>query len=305
MSDVSTYYIQTGRKFYDTQQFAKSLSEFGTIFNQHLMKFGLTNGDGSEGNVFHGGVDDDSERFTSVNGVRNYTDSDGDLQPTFDFVKFFLNCDGNLIIKGDPFFWNNYMIRFTNLGAAILGIDDTSLTNRVLTFTGDSQNAVFVNVINNQIIAGDNTIHAESMSTYSIFQSAECRIKCSVESHLPVQSTVEVRDEVETINHEIGSAFFLNDVRVHTQWGDDGTLQMYTLQSTMFSGQMPLIHQNSKVKQWNRLTTAYNIQFFRFFLNIHYRVFDETSSKWGVKIERMKIDDTDFWAMKLRFVSDE
>ena len=293
----STYALLRGRKFYDVNQFAKSLAEFATVFSQKLLLNGT--------NDLHFGSS------TIGNGDRDSTQIDTDDPPTFrgdEDVKLFkigLSCDGNLMIIGHQFFWNNFTIRFSNLGAALLGIDTTKLTNRALIVTGNVVNAVFVGGIGDLIIGGANTDAVTNLSSVSIFQTAECRIKCSVESHLPVQSSIEVRDEKETNNREICSAFFLNDVSVDTTWDATGALTMYSLKSRVFAGQFPLIHQNSRIKQWNKLLTPYNLQFFRFFINVHYRYFDDAAGVWKILTKRATIDEKDYWSMKIRFVSDE
>jgi hypothetical protein len=144
----------------------------------------------------------------------------------------------------------------------------------------------------------------ESIAQVSLFQSAECRLKIAVESHLPIQSGIEIRDESETNNREIASAFFLNDVKVNATWNQEGRMYNYGIESKVFSGQFPMIHQHSRIKQWNRLLTSYSLTFFRFFLTVHYRYFDEATGVWQILIKRPVIDPTQYWAMKLRFVSD-
>ena len=196
-----------------------------------------------------------------------------------------------------------------------MGIDTTTLTDRALTATDnvinepgflaevpvDGQAGVFVHPIDE----GGNTATIQSLSPVSIFQSSECRIKVSVESFLPVQSSIEIRDEKETNNREIVSAFFLNDVKVNCVWNASGSLENYGIESKVFAGQFPLIHQNSRVSQWNRLLTSYNLQILKFFLNVHYRYFDDAASVWKILIKRVDISENDYWAMKIRFVSDE
>jgi hypothetical protein len=222
------------------------------------------------------------------------------------------------------------MIRFTNTGSALLGLNTSVLTDRWLQVTGDIVGAVNVGNTNSHIggqypiptldeflnaivygqiqytgiLPGGNTTSVGLISQVSLFQSAECRLKIAVESHLPVQSGVSIRDEQETNNREIASAFFLNDVKVTATWNQEGRMSNYGIESKVFSGQFPLIHQHSKIKQWNRLLTSYNLMFFRFFLNVHYRYFDEVKGVWAILIKRAKIDPTQYWSMKLRFVSD-
>ena len=97
----------------------------------------------------------------------------------------------------------------------------------------------------------------------------------------------------------------MNDVSVDTSWDATGALTMYSLKSKVFAGQFPLIHQNSRIKQWNKLLTPYNLQFFRFFLNVHFRYFDDVAGVWKILTKRATIDEKDYWSMKIRFVSDE
>jgi hypothetical protein len=184
-------------------------------------------------------------------------------------------------------------------------MNTSQLTERTLVVTGDVVGAPFTGGVGPTIQAGNNNITVASRGAVSMFQASECRIKCALESHLPVQSGIEVRDEVETNNREIASAFFLNDVRVSTNWDASGSLNQYSLQSKVFVGQFPMIQSSGKIRQWNRLLTPYNLQFFRFFINVHWRYFSDVEGVWKVLIKRAVIDPADYWSMKIRFVSDE
>jgi hypothetical protein len=283
----STYTILPQRKFYDVNQFMNSLGEFARLFNERLLLAGI-NG------LHFGNIGGDAARI-ALNRFDNQAD--------FQFLKFYMNCDGALVISADPFFWNHFMIRFTNTGSALLGLNTNLLRDRYLQSTGDVIGGPNLDPLL-RIVVGGNTTRLESNGQVSLFQSAECRIKISVESHLPVQSSIEVRDEKETNNREIASAFFLNDVKVHATWNQEGRMSTYGIESNVFSGQFPLIHQHSRIKQWNRLLTSYSLSFFRFFLNVHYRYFDEASGAWQIQVKRPVIDPTQYWSMKLRFVSD-
>lgn len=291
----STYSLLRGRKFYDVNQFVKSLSEFARVFSEQLLKTGIN--DVHFGNTFDANGDHDEELIDT--GAETF-DGFHDEQ----LLKISLTCDGNLMFIGHRFFWDNFTIRFTNLGAALLGVDTNQLTERSLVVTGDVVNATFTGV-GDLIVGGGNDLTIASQSTVSLFQTSECRIKCALESHLPVQSGIEVRDEKETNNREIASAFFLNDVRVTTNWDASGSLNHYSLQSNVFVGQFPLIQSSGRIKQWNRLLTPYNLQFFRFFINVHWRYFSDQEGVWKVLIKRASISPQDYWSMKIRFVSDE
>ena len=287
--ESSTYTVFQGRKFYDISQFVKSLADFAKTFNTTLLTLGI--------NVFHyGGKAGDPGLIVAqaFNGVAGY-----------EFLKVYQSCDGNLCFRGDAFFWDNFTIRFTNTGSALLGVDTDILHDRWLVVTNDRVGTDGFVDNTNHILRGYNNAITISQCPISVFQSAECRIKAAIESHLPVQSSIEVRDNVETNNREICSAFFLNDVRVNCTWDAEGTLENYSLETRVFAGQYPLIHQNSRIKQWNRLLTAYNLQYFRFFLNVHYRYFDEASGVWKTLIKRATVAPNDYWSFKIRFVSDE
>jgi hypothetical protein len=312
--NVSTYSLLPQRKFYDVNQFMKSLSDFARLFNRRLRDTGI-NG------LHFGNVPNAEGRIANAQ-----FDGVADVE----FFKFYMNCDGSLVISANAFWWDHFQIRFTNTGAALLGINTDRLTERWLqgtenvigrAITGDTNSDVgsqyplpaggghgpgggYVQVQYQGIIAGANTTELEAISNVSLFQSAECRLKITVESHLPIQAGIEIRNEKETNNRQIASAFFLNDVKVNAIWNQEGRMSSYGIESKVFSGQFALIHQHSRIKQWNRLMTSYNIMFFRFFLNVHYRYFDEVKGVWQIVIKRPTIDPTQYWAMKLRFVSD-
>ena len=295
----SSYNLLRGRKFYDVNQFVKSLSDFAREFNKGMLATGIDD-------IHFGGTAQDKDRITGNNMFIPGTLGAGAVEVAdYEFLKIFLTTDGNLIFSMDRFFIDNFIIRFTNIGAAILGIDTDILTERALTVSYDVVNDARFRTVAGLIEPGHNNYTIQSLCPVSVFQSAECRIRISVESHLPVQSSIEIRDEKETNNREITNAFFLNDVKVNCVWSATGSLENYAIESKVFTGQLPLIHQNSRILQWNRLLTSYNLQFFRFFLNVHYRYFDDIAGLWKILVKRVTVAPADYWDMKIRFVSDE
>ena len=285
------FIAQTGRKFFDALEFTRAISLFLTGFVDQ------TRAEAFVGS-YHGGAVAQDLAIDPATGVWA-----GEVNGHF--IRLQINGDGRLVFQGTQFFWQNFMIKFSRTGAAILGVNYDTLTQSHIQVTADQLgNNAFENA-NHVIQAGANTRTTLAECEQSIFQTAENRLKVSIEGHLPQNSSIEIREGIETTNREICQGYFLNDVYVEMQWDEDGTRTYTQFTNNIYSGQHSFINKNQKITHWNKLLTAENLRFFRWFLLIHYRAFSETTGKWSIVSERMSIPASEYWSFTIRFVSDE
>ena len=287
----AVFMVQPGRKFFDPLEFTRAISLFFENFVDATRKedfLGVEHGAGLGNNI-------------PVDLATNVWQ--GGIHPHF--VRLQINADGRLLIRGTVFFWNNWIIKFSKTGAALLGVDFDTLTPSHLQFTRNVQGGEMVTAINPQILQGNNDMISISECAQSIFQTSENRLKVTIEGHLPQQSNIEIRDTIETSNREICQGYFLNNVTVEMQWNSLGALVDTKYRNNIYAGQHSFINKNQSTMQWNKLLSAENLSFFRFYLMIHYRAFNEATSKWSIVSERMDIPDNEYWAFTVRFVSDE
>lgn len=298
-SDI--YRVQPGRKFYDPSDFVRSLSDWAMFFNKEALKAGRVP-------QYYG--NDDTRPVIEENADGTFSTTDGDLYEytpaTDNLLTISVNCDGALQFAGLPAFWNNWVIKFTNTGAALMGVDTSRLLeNYYMSFSHDIQTYLFYDEDDRQFEEGMNESILTANFKQSVFQSAECRVRVSVDSHLPINSNIVIRDETETTSRDICSAYFLNDIRTETTWDAQGVYSGLNIKSRVYSGQYAFIKKDQPIFQWVRLLQSENIQFFRFFLLITYRTFDEEKSQWGLLTKDFPVRKNTYWQMVVRFVSDE
>ena len=292
VAQFSTYNINPQYPFYDVGDFVKDLNRWVRGFN-----YGVSI-DGVEQNL-HGGVGDIDPKSVE----------EASADP-FEFLRISLTCDGSLIIEGFPIFWNNYMIKFTSYGAALLGIDRSLLEDDILAFTrlaGPVRQVAkaFREVAQPRNIVAANILQEIIVDTSSpIFETADQRVSISCESHLPVASNTEIIDEQQGVNRDIIKVFFENTIQTETKYDESGNYSGLSLHTKLYSGQHSMVRRSDRHNQWNRLLTSFELKYFRFLLYVTYRVWDDTAEKWKLQRKKMNIPKGTYWVMNIRFVSD-
>ena len=76
------------------------------------------------------------------------------------------------------------------------------------------------------------------------------------------------------------------------------------MQSAMYAGQTNFIRKSDANFQWNKLSTAYELKFFRFQVYIWYRVWDDATQRWKLTKDKLIVPDQQYWELSVRFVSD-
>ena len=137
-----------------------------------------------------------------------------------------------------------------------------------------------------------------------IFETADQRIKLSVESHLSVASNTEIIDEKQTVNRDIVEIFFENQVQTETKYDEHGNYSGLSLHTKLYSGQHSMVRRSDRHNQWNKLLNAFELRYFRFQLYVTYRLWDSNNERWKLQRQKMNIPPGTVWIMNLRVVSD-
>jgi len=222
-----------------------------------------------------------------------------------------------MLVRGTSNFWNNFFLGFTREGAELLGVSGFL---RAVTLPRAGADDVILNTLSYSLEAGEivsthlltnvNIIRAgglvrtiETRSEYSLNSSLDARVKIQLESHLPMQRNLLIRDEKEKVDNAIAEVFFENESKSTFSFDKVGELSTKTITSNSFCGQYPLIKKFERNKQFHKLLTSYDLRFFRFHLYITWRKYDSTKDIWTFVKEQMKIPKDLFWDFSLRFIS--
>ena len=230
-----------------------------------------------------------------------------------------ITADGGLQFVGSNVFWNNFVIRFTREGAAILGFyNQIQEVTRALFFpapatkyyyiakTRDAAGNITNDWFNNQniIIEGGMLQEVAITSDYPLYQSCDQRIKITVETHIPMASNIAIVDEQETADRTIAEAYFESKVENQIKYNESGVVDTMSMTSAMYAGQTNFIRKSDISFQWNKLLTAYEVKLFRFQVYITYRVWNDTTQLWVLLKSPLSVPAQQFWEMSVRFVSD-
>ena len=292
VAQYSTYSITPEFPFFDVGDFCKDIGRWIRGFNY---------------GVSLDGVDEDLHGGDGDIAPKNHGDAS---QDPYEFLRLSLTCDGSLELTGFPIFWNNYMFEFTSYGAALLGMDRNFLLTvgdrDFLAFTIDPAVTTHYSArtfLGNDLIIAGGVLQEVIVDTSSpIFETADQRVKVSVESHLPVSSNTQIINEKQSVNRDIVEIFFENEIETETKYDEQGNYAGISLLTKLYSGQHSLVRRSDRHNQWNRLTNSFELKFFRFFLYVTYRIWD--GSKWNLQRQKMNIPKHSYWVMNIRFVSD-
>ena len=288
--DVSVYSIYPEHSFFDCGDFVKDIGRWVRMFNYGASLAGVA------GNT-HGQMGDLP--------VKTADDARND---PYEFLRLSLTCDGSILLEMFPIFSNNFIFEFSSYGATLLGIDRSLLLNNLLAFTllqapTRTEAKVFLDG-GGLIIPGGILQEIIIDTTSPLFESADQRVKLSVESHLPVSSNIEILNEKQTINRDIAEIFFTNQIETETKYDESGNFSGLSLSSKLYSGQHSMIRRSHQHNQWNKLLTAFELPYLRFQLYVTYRLWDTNNERWKLQRQKMNIPQGTFWIMNIRFVSD-
>jgi hypothetical protein len=67
---------------------------------------------------------------------------------------------------------------------------------------------------------------------------------------------------------------------------------------------MNMIRKSDQYHSWTKLLNSFDTKFFRFYIWMTYRIFNDATNKWAIQTKLLDVDDNDYWLFQIRFVSD-
>jgi len=251
----------------------------------------------------HDAVDEVAAEIPPLEILPAFNDANLQTYGPYTFLRLEVSSDGRLQIVGTPNFWNNFVLKWTPYGAALLGF-----TNEVRgTYIARTVNAGGQVVsdwldANNLILVGDVQQEIIITASHPLYQSADQRVKVSVDSHMPMSGNIQILDQIESVDRMICEKYFQSKLEASTSFDENGQFQNRTLQSQLYSGQYSFIKKSDQNLEWYRLITSYELRFFRFHLYIWNRMWIDNS--WKLVQKRLAVPTNKYWSMSLKFVSE-
>ena len=307
---IREFSINPNNKMYDVTSFVKLISNWTRGFNQYwtLQGFNPTAaGYSGAGNAL---------------AQRTQAQMDNPDIGAYQLINVRLTADGTLQFVGSDIFWNNFVFRFTREGAARLGYynqiesvnrpggvafqEDTTHYFIAKTMEGGLSTNTWLGVggVVGDILAANMLQEVIISSDHPLYQSVDQRIKCTVEWHGPSANNVAILDEKETIDRSSAEAYFESKLENMIRFDEEGVYENMTMQSAMYAGQTNFIRKSDANFQWNKLSTAYELKFFRFQVYIWYRVWNDATQRWQLTKDKLIVPDQQYWELSVRFVSD-
>jgi len=307
--EVAVYSLVPGNKFFDVSAFVRSLANWARGFNIEQSLIGL------EDLRLYGGPHDAATADDAEVGPLNILDAmtadqldpnNADYEGPYNFLNVQLSPDGSLQITGTDNFWNNFVLRFTSYGAYLLGFAD-QVEEGYVSYTEGPDGIVpgWHDDDPGQTILPANLFEEVLVdAAHPVYQSADQRVKISVESHLPMISNLAIIDEIESVDRTIAEKYFENKLETAVFFDNAGEYQNTVMRNKLYSGQVSFIKKSDPHNEWYKLLSAYELRFFRFHLFIWYRIFQTATNTWKLTKRRLEVPENQYWLMSLRFVSE-
>ena len=328
------------QKFFDVASFVRSLNNWARGLEnaytlQGLADFRTLGGDPGAGSALQS--NDAPFQFLRFLPARTQAQINGTLDVPalgrYDFIRFKLAVDGTLVLVLSHDFTNNFVLKFSKEGAAVMGLGNkiSQIQRHLITGPDDAlviaeeatpsyylavtqhadgspdfSDAWVANTLlgANIIQPGGNTREVTIYSQHSLYQVCDQRLKVSLSSHLPMLNNLLVRNGKETVDRMIVEVFFDNKVTTSVQFDDQGEFSGQSITNTLYAGQYPFVRKSDVGKQWHKLLTTFDLRFFRFHVYITYRSYDSQTDTWEIKTTLLPIPDGKYWDFSLRFLSE-
>ena len=295
---ASVFAVLENNKQYDVSALLRNISSFANGFNQEMSLLGM-----EDLRLYGGPHDAVSAAAAEIPPLQILTPLADLGNGPYMFLDIKVTADGSLQIVGLPNFWNNFVFKFTTYGAALLGmtanvVDGYIARSRV----GAGIVSDWFNPPANEIFAGHIQTDIIINASHPLYQSADQRIKITVDSHLPMAGNIQIIDQVESVDRMICEKFFESKLETSSSFGEDGTFQNIVLKAQLYSGQVSFIKKSDPSTEWFKLLTAFQLRYFRFHLFIWNRVW--VNDAWKVVKKKLEVPANKYWAMTIKFVSE-
>ena len=298
-----TFSVREANRMYDVAMLIRDLASFCTGFNKEMSLLGIPD------LRLYGGPHDApnaaAAEIPPLEILPPITEQDiAEHGQVYIFLNIEVSADGSLRIIGTPNFWNNFVFRFRPYGAALLGLTN-SVTDGYLARSivgGNTVSDWFDPAAGNAIFPGNVQQEIKIYASHPLYQSADQRIKITVDSHLPMAGNIEIIDEGETIDRMIAEKFFETKLETSSSFAENGTFENMTMKSQLYSGQVSFIRKSDFSQEWFKLLTSYEVRYFRFHIYIWNRLW--VNNKWKIVKKKLHIPTNKYWGLSLKFVSE-
>jgi len=311
LPDWATFAI-TPNQFFDIGDLVRKIANFARGFNIQQSLAGMEDireygGDANEPSDQAALDADDTLDALEALDV-DEMEPGGAVEGGFPFIQIRLSADASLRFVGSQHFWNNFVIRFSSYGAALLGFQGI-LEDNYLAFTADAlgraeRGGWRANDAPRTILKTGLEQEAIADGLHPLYQSADQRVKITVESHLPMASNISIVDQTESVDRTIAEKYFENKLETIVVFDDSGVFKNSIIKSKLYSGQVSFIKKSDVHVDWYKLLTAYALRFFRFYLYITYRKWDGTKNTFKLDKQLLEVPKNKYWDMSIKFVSE-
>ena len=223
-------------------------------------------------------------------------------------VSLLASPSGILRIRGNHYFWNDYVFQFTKYSQELLGYNQ-----ELLGLAWPAASAIYTTT--DLVTGGANTyIHSdhaayatsgafEIVFQYSAFRYIESRLRIEVDADLAIPSNILVENGIHKLHYNIasyalpqkyeGQASISNDPVVHTSVTH--TTHFYTGNTIIKSKETP-------TTDWYKLLSAANVQNMRLHIFILRRAWDVANNTWILTRNKLTMSNNSTWFMTLKFV---
>lgn len=229
-----------------------------------------------------------------------------------EYFKIRLNADGCAEFIGSSVFWNFFVVQFTERGKVLFGTGPFCDENNIMAVSTRKVTNVqeYKLFDNNTIIDLSNhanykkaTDSVKIVGSYPLFKNLDLRYFVSVETDLLVQQSIKVVDGKQSVDQSIAKSYFPSTCKVNLQ-SEGGILKEdCDIQLETRVGQFAFIKKTQPSDHWVSLKTSYDVRFFRFNLNVTYRVFDAATQRFLLNRRKYPISQNDSWDISIEFVS--
>jgi hypothetical protein len=296
---ASVFAVLETNKQYDVSALLRNISSFANGFNEGMSLLGM-----EDLRLYGGPHDAVSAAAAEIPPLEILAPLADLLNGPYLILDIKVTADGSLQILGTPNFWNNFVFKFTTYGAALLGMTSNVVDGYIARSRvgGNTVSDWFNPAAGNEIFPGGVQTDIIINASHPLYQSADQRIKITVDSHLPMSGNIQIIDEVESVDRMICEKFFESKLETSSTFGEDGAFKNIVLKAQLYSGQVSFIKKSDPSIEWFKLMTAYELRYFRFHLFVWNRIW--VNDAWKVIKKKLVVPDNKYWAMTIKFISE-
>ena len=210
---------------------------------------------------------------------------------------------GIIRIRGNPMFWQDYVLQLTPFGRELLGYNHEFVG---VAYPAGHPISTTHLIHNGAFRASDNpafTASVEVVFQHSVFRYVENRLRVEVDADLAIPSNILVENGQHKLHYNVASFALPQHFRA------TGTVDMNPVVNTGINHESHLHVGNTIIKRkespttdWYKLMSAANVQNMRLHLLLVRRVWDRTSESWRLTRDKLKLSKDATWFTTIKFV---